>query len=307
MSELVAQIPVILGVLAACFVGPVLAFFLLRQRKRKARARRRSPIAKDLLRSPGHSLREQLEELHTDLVFDIALLMVIPLMSLTLFLAQAHVTGLSKIWHLAPLYAVFALVFIGGASRKLWKAGIQLDNLRAGYDAELAVGQELDQLMRQGAFVFHDVPADGFNIDHVVISVEGVFAVETKGYTKPKRDGGRADATVTFDGKVLNFPTWTTTEPLDQAERQALWLAKWLGSAVGSPIQVLPVLALPGWFVERTGRGSVRVFNGKELAGLLKTRGGQRLSPQDVQRVAHQVEQRCRTVAPRYRDEAKAA
>ena len=306
MSEIAAQIFVTLGILAACFVGPAAAFFFLVQRKRSARARRRSPIAKELLRGPGHSLREQLEELGNDVVFDIGLLMVIPLMVLTMFLAQGHVVGLPRVMNLAPFYAILALIFIGWAVRKLWKTGARLDKLRAGYDAELAVGQELDQLMRQGAFVFHDIPADGFNIDHVVISVEGVFAVETKGYTKPKRDGGRADATMTFDGKVLKFPTWTTTEPLDQAERQAAWLAKWLGSAVGAPTQVLPVLALPGWFVERTGRGSARVFNGKELAGLLKARGRQRLSPQDVQRVAHQVEQRCRTVAPRYRDEAKA-
>ncbi|MEP7057474.1 MAG: hypothetical protein ABI809_06855 [Caldimonas sp.] len=80
-----------------------------------------------------------------------------------------------------------------------------------------------------------------------------------------------------------------------------------LASAVGTPIRVLPVLALPGWFVERTGRGDVRVFNGKELAGLLKSRGVQLLSAQDVQRVAHQVEQRCRTVAPRYAKEERAS
>jgi len=161
--------------------------------------------------------------------------------------------------------------------------------------------------MRQGAVVFHDIPANNFNIDHVVIASEGVFAVETKGFTKPKQGRGKADATVVFDGKVLKFPTWTTKDPLEQAERQAAWLAKWLASAVGSPVPVLPVVALPGWFIERTGRGDVRVFNGKQLAGLLKCRGTQPLSTQDVQRIAHQVEQRCRTVAPRYAEEERAS
>lgn len=70
---------------------------------------------------------------------------------------------------------------------------------------------------------------------------------------------------------------------------------------------VLPVVALPGWFVERTGRGRVRVFSGKELAGLLKSRGTQALTTQDVQRIAHQVEQRCRTVTPLYSQEPKAS
>jgi hypothetical protein len=307
MNEFAAQIGVVAGVLAACFFGPALALFFMLRRKRLARAQRRSPIGKDLLRGPGHSLREQLEVAGTDLGFDLALLMVVPLLALTVFLAQGHVLGLPRVMHLAPVYAVLTLAFIGWAVRKLWKAGTRLDHLRAGYDAELAVGQELDQLMRQGAVVFHDLPADNFNIDHVVVSVQGVFAVETKGFTKPKRGGGKSDATVVFDGKVLKFPTWTTKEPLDQAERQAAWLAKWLGSAIGSSFSALPVLALPGWFVDRTGRGTVRVFNGKELAGLLGARGSQCLSAQQVQQVAHQMEQRCRTVAPRYNDEEPAA
>jgi hypothetical protein len=53
------------------------------------------------------------------------------------------------------------------------RRGEELDNLRTGYDAELAVGQELDRLMRQGTIVFHDFPADGFNLDHGSCSGKG--------------------------------------------------------------------------------------------------------------------------------------
>ena len=159
--------------------------------------------------------------------------------------------------------------------------------------------------------MFHDVPADNFNIDHVVVSGQGIFAVETKNFTKLKRGNGKADATVVFNGQLLKFPTWATKEPLEQAERQAerqaAWLGKWLGSAIGASVTALPVLALPGWFVDRTGRGAIRVFNGKELAGLLEAHGAKSLSVQQLQQVAHQLEQRCRTVAPRYNDEAKAS
>lgn len=307
MNEFAAQISVFFGVLSACFLGPALALYFMLRRKRQARARRRSPIGKNLLRGPGHSLREQLEIAQIDLSFDVALLMVVPLLTLSVFLAQGHILGLPRVIHLSPIYAASALAFIGWAVRKLWKAGTRLDNLKAGYDAELAVGQELDQLMRQGAVVFHDLPADNFNIDHVVVSAQGIFAVETKGFTKPKRGGGKADATVVFDGQVLKFPAWTTKEPLDQAERQAAWIGKWLSGAIGASVSALPVLALPGWFVDRTGRGVVRVFNGKELEGLLDARGARSLSAQQVQQVAHQIEQRCRTVAPRYNDETHAS
>ena len=203
--------------------------------------------------------------------------------------------------HLAPVYVGAVALFIAWMTRKLVKDGEQLDNLRAGFDAELAVGQELDQLMRTGAAVFHDFPAENFNIDHVVISTRGVFAVETKGYTKPGDREGKEGATVNFDGTHLQFPTWKTKEPIEQAERQAQWLAKWATSAIGDPVTVTPVLALPGWFVKETGRSSVRVYSGRALSGLLNAGVGESLSAQDVQRITHQVEQRCRTVVPTYR------
>ena len=79
-----------------------------------------------------------------------------------------------------------------------------------------------------------------------MISREGVFAVETKGYTKLIGDKGKVNAKVIFDGHTLKFPTWTTSEPLEQAERQAKWLSKWATSAAGGMVVATPVLALPG-------------------------------------------------------------
>lgn len=283
------------------FAGPALAIGVLVVRKRRARDARRSPIGIDLLRGPGHSLRGQLEEVSSELMWDISMLMVIPLVSLTLYLAQAHLRGLTEMVHLAPIYAAFSIAFVLWVMWRLLRAGVRLDNLRAGYDAEVAVGQELDQLMRQGAAVFHDFPAEGFNIDHVVISRRGVVAVETKGYTKRGDMRGKAGARVVFDGRSLAFPHWKTSEPLEQAERQAQWLTKWLSSATGDPVSAMPVLALPGWFVDRKGRGSVRVYSGRELAGLLDAQGIAPLSEEAMQRAAHQVEQRCRDVTPKLR------
>lgn len=60
---------------------------------------------------------------------------------------------------------------------------------------------------------------------------------------------------------------------------------------------------MPGWYVERKGRGDVWVFSGKELPTLLARPGLQPLSDQDVQRVAHQIEQRCRDVKPTFKKE----
>jgi hypothetical protein len=49
-------------------------------------------------------------------------------------------------------------------------------------------------------------------------------------------------------------------------------------------VTVVPVLALPGWFVKQTGRSPVQVYSGRDLSGLLNAGAGKSLSAQDVQR-----------------------
>ena len=65
-----------------------------------------------------------------------------------------------------------------------------------------------------------------------------------------------------------------------------------------------PVPALLGWFVKEKGVGTVKVFSGRQLCGLLDTPEPQ-LDPR-TQSITHQVEQRCRTVVPTFkRDESE--
>lgn len=284
-------------------LGPAAtAGWLLGSRKNAARERRRSPLTQDLLRTPGHALREELEDKRLDLAFDFAMLTFVPVLPLAFLQVHSLIVGKATPLPTIAIVVLAALALFAWQIRRMLRRRVEMDHLRLGLDAELAVGQELDQLMRQGAAVFHDIPAEKFNIDHVVIAPQGVFAVETKGYSKPNRAQGVADARVEYDGKALRFPDWSTNKPIEQAARQAQWLSRWLASATGEPVAVAPVLALPGWFVDRKGRGDVAVLSGRELRNhLLKSRGAQSLSAEQMQRVVHQVEQRCRDVKSTYR------
>jgi hypothetical protein len=271
---------------------PVGVVFAVRRRDQQ---RKRSPLSRQLLRSPGESLRKELD----DLMWDVAgYLMVLPLIPLVLY--STHLTQISiggQPLKFSIILVVIGLLFISFFSYKTYATMRKVWRLRLGYDAELAMGQELDQLMRQGAAVFHDIPAEGFNIDHVFLAPNGVFAIETKGRSKPNRDRGVEDAKVTFDGKALAFPGWVETKPLDQARLQAKWLSKWLSSAVGESVAVKAVVTLPGWYVERKGQGDVLVISGREATALFKVR--QELLPDNLaKRIEHQLEQRCRDVEP---------
>lgn len=143
--------------------------------------------------------------------------------------------------------------------------------------------------------MFHDLPADKFNIDHVVVGRNGVFVVETKGRAKPGQDVNNSWK-VRYDGARLEFPGLTETKPLEQADRQAKWLQQWLSSAVGEPVGVRPVLVLPGWFIERTSRNGMPVINGKNPENVFGKIGQTPLTDKLVQQIVHQLDQRCRNV-----------
>ncbi|HZF98159.1 MAG TPA: nuclease-related domain-containing protein [Pseudoxanthomonas sp.] len=100
------------------------------------------------------------------------------------------------------LFLVLALVMIGWAARTFIRHGKLRRRYRQGLEAEIAVAQNLLPLMAEGCIVFHDFPADGFNIDHIVVAPNAVFAIETNSRKKGK---GRDSAKVVYDGRSLSY------------------------------------------------------------------------------------------------------
>jgi len=278
--------------------GIVIGLALLAKR-RLLKAPRKSPFTGAFLRPPGHTLSRQVDDAVGDVL---ALLMVgfaMPGVLVATVTTQSLISGNAITRGNQIFYLIFAFLAVIGAWRRLSTAIGSVQRLRLGYEGELAVGQELNQLMLAGYRVFHDFPADKFNIDHIVIGPNGVFAVETKARAKPDTGDGRKDALVVYDGQALKFPGWVEKEPLDQAARQAQWLSKWLRSAVGEPVAVLPVLAVPGWFIDRKKSGPVFIYNGKNPEGLFRKVSGNPVDAPMIQRIAHQIEAKCRDVVPR--------
>lgn len=135
MVDIATQIALVVGVLVSLFVGPGVAIFFLGLRKRRRRSERRSPIGIDLLRGPGHTVREQLEEAMNDLTGDVLGLCIAPLVLLSLFLGQSSLHGLTQTAYLAPMYAGLGVLAVATMVWRMVRAGERLDRLRAGFDA----------------------------------------------------------------------------------------------------------------------------------------------------------------------------
>jgi len=252
---------------------------------------RRHPFSADINRFPGQSLGKRVDDIFADITAHLAVLFMLPM--LFYWSNQVGSQGVNP-----ALSALISLVgFLAGLAyllTKLIRGFRQLRQYRLGMWGEMATGQMLDLLMLEGHRVFHDLPADKFNIDHVVVTNSGVFAVETKARRKPDKARGKIDYSVEFDGRVLNFPDWTDAKTIQQATRQADWLANWLRSATGDKVPVAAVVAIPGWYINRTGRSRVYVINPKQIGQLIKGLGGEQLRPDLRRRVIHQLEQRCK-------------
>lgn len=281
-------IPLVLFLLSLC-VPLGIAVWIRYQRKH-----RRNPLNYQMLRAPGESNSQRIELLNDDVDLYFVFSGVVPLACYSMYLTTRYIANTQ----VSPItFVIVTLGFLAYFGVRLNKVIRQRHNEQLGLDCERAIGQELNQLMLDGCRVYHDFQADNFNIDHIVIAANGVFAVETKGRPKPDRGRGQEDVRVTYDGQFLQFPTWREKEPLEQAKRQAVWLTNWLSKAVGEQIPVKAVLALPGWYVDRKNKDFL-IYNGKNPQYLMKISTETPLSSEMIQRVAHQIEQKCRDVAP---------
>ncbi len=257
------------------------------------RKNKRAPFTDKFLRSPGQSLMEQIQTVSDDVNVYASTSMTAPLF--IMFAANILKTNIP---YYVFILAVSEVILLG----KLWRSLNKRNLLRLGYDGETAVGQELNLLMLDGYRVFHDLVTDKlkkFNIDHIIVGASGVYAVETKARSKSKIKKGNDAATVVYDGKAVNFPYYSDTDSLKQARLNAVYLEKWLTGAVGETVTVEALLTIPGWFVERKAppRG-VHVLNPKQIKTFLKSKKEKPLSDSMVQRIVHQLDQKCRNVDP---------
>lgn len=285
----------------ALFAGTVVALIQQRKRQRKTRL----PFGDDLklLRTPGETQLGLVQKLEEDsglwlvgaatlpAVVGLVLFSVIPLLPPVV---QLGGVAFALVAVVAAFY-VSAKWFVGKTS--------EISNRYLGYFGERVAGEHLEPLKAQGWRVFHDVPGTNnghaFNLDHVVIGPNGIFVVETKTRRKGDARPGFDDHKVYFDGNALVWPWGEDNHGLEQAERNAAWLADTLLAETGEALPVTPILTLPGWWVEmKPSRESrqCRVANPKALAKFIPS-GPSFLSPPQIAAISAKLEARCRDVA----------
>jgi len=222
-----------------------------------------SPLKAKPLRNPGDSIDEEIDRQINDRFLDV-------LLFATTFCLIAVFEWVGYLAHIPrqPIpMSCAAAVAVAAAAWRFVVIRKRVKQLKLGRDGERCVGQYLERLRASNSQVFHDIPAQGFNLDHVVISPHGIFAVETKTFSKPS-----PQARITVKGTTLRVDGRAPDrDPMDQAAAAARWLENLLLESTGKHFPVRGVVVYPGWFVEQTlPRGSVWVLEPKMLPGFIE-------------------------------------
>lgn len=260
----------------------------------------RNPISRNLLRSPGQSRMERIDDLRWDVAAYMGIGMLPAPVMLAVYLEAWASMGERPGWVLTAVCAAVFLLLQAWAVGKLVAVLAVLRRMRLAHQAELAVGQELNELARLGYRVFHDIPFDGErrHVDHVVVGPGGVFVIESKGRAHGTH-GAQGGWTLRYDGESLEFPGWEERKPLLEAVTHAQRVQAWLSLVTGEAVRAQAIVVLPGWVVQRASGQGIPVLGGGEIRSYFAgVEPDPRMSDKLVQRVAYELDLRCRELAP---------
>lgn len=257
----------------------------------KSKTEKRSPLKDKPLRYAGQSLDEQIEDKLLEAIYWI--LVSCGSVIIAIIEWARYLNPQSTPPFLSTIIAV--VILIVGAD-KIFKGRKEAKRLAMARDGEKLVAEGLQEMIKQGATVLNDIQSDKFNVDHVVVSTNGIYLIETKTFSKP----AKKDAKISFNSEdVFADGFLVDRNPIQQAKALAKWLQELLMQSTGIKFAIRPVVLFPGWFIEPMKRGQeVWILNPKALPTFVSNEPAL-LKDTDVYLVAFHLSRYIRTFTPK--------
>lgn len=212
----------------------------------------------------GESLEMKIQEL-SDKTFEYLILPMVALVA-SLYIWMIFL-GLLKVELLTAIFITVLFVVLSlRAFFKIKKLCKQIRNYRKGLDGERYVGSIIEKTSSKKTIVFHDIICEkinqgkvkSFNIDHVIVSTKGIFAIDAKNWTLPDREYNQAD--FIFDnGEVVDSSGVLQDELMRKIELQAKFLEDKIYEWIGMHYPVFRVGIMIGAFVKNV-QGDFKKF-----------------------------------------------
>ncbi len=241
---------------------------------------RQSPIPVKPLRRPGASLQKKIIDSYIGPVYFLGIL---PVLAVGVLIGSWHPM---THWQEVVLFIITVLLYeVLVYFLYARKAGKNIACLKLGYEGEVYVGQQLDEMRENGWLVLHDFDTGKGNIDHIIIAPQGVFTLETKTVSQL----GGEETTIYYDCEKVWTNKRNIDSPLKQAKGEAGYLANRLREKLTMNVFVQPIVNYPGWRYGYKGRKSLNecevwICQTTSLATVIGKKGIA-LSPEEMRRI----------------------
>jgi len=209
-----------------------------------------NPIEYDkLLRFPGQSSEEKIDE-------------IIDNMHQKLFTITITY-GLIALY--IPWIGIFYIFITIALVQKTLK---DITPYKLGRDGEKAMSQYLYSIARESSdmYIFNDIvnSEKKYNIDHIVLTKNGIFLIDTKTYSKEK---GKKNQIIIKNNKLFKNDYHIKLPAIDG---QAKWLLTHIKKEIKKDISITPIIAYIGWYVEGSKIDNIYITNAKNIKNILK-------------------------------------
>ena len=200
-------------------------------------------------RVQGESLQEKIR----DYEFKVMEYMLLPAFyaGITLFVWYIYLAAVKIDLFCAVALSIITLVFVIRGFFKVKKTRLMLKRYRKGLEGERLVGESLNRLSNESTYVFHDIPGERFNVDHIIVSTRGIFVIETKHFNRNQCQEFYYDGSMIYrvmkDGRKFLCP-----KLLPQIDGEARFIEHEIERRTDTKLPVIKVAILIGSYINST-------------------------------------------------------
>ena len=170
---------------------------------------------------------------------------------ITAFLWYIYLASVQVNLFFVSLFTVAMLVLAVRGYVKIKKTKRVLKHYRKGLEGERLVGETLNRLSNESTFVFHDIPGNRFNVDHIIVSTRGIFVIETKHFNREVCNEFFYDGSMIYrvmkDGRKFPCP-----KLLPQIDGEARFIEQEIEHRTEMKLPVVKVAILIGSYIGGT-------------------------------------------------------
>jgi hypothetical protein len=215
-----------------------------------------------IMHEAAQRFRDELDRLTSSQSTYLSGILVFVMLFIASYILQAkHLFVGYPSWQLY-LQLGFLLLVFGFAVFSLVKTVCRRYQMKFVRDANVAIGHQLQQVSAEGTRVFHDVGTSAGTVDHVVVGLKGLYAINVVARRSSK------PAHVRLSENKIEYSNSNAVQSIVDINAKTSRLQKDFRELLGHKVRVRNVIAVPGWNIDEQPSDEHLLVNERTIAML---------------------------------------